>query len=222
MNGVHDLGGMHGFGPVEPEQDEPTYHAAWEARAHVLATSANGFYNIDEFRSGIERMDPVAYLAASYYERWLATLETNLVEKGILTHAEVAARHALYAADPTRPVPHNDDLAATERAIARRRGSPPADVAPPPPRFAVGAAVITRNLHPVGHTRLPRYTRGKRCMIVAVRGRMIFPDTHFDGREGAWQWAYTVRFAARELWGDSAEPNGSVHLDVWEEYLDPA
>ncbi len=222
MNGVHDLGGMHGFGPVEPEQNEPTYHTAWEARAHVLATSANGFYNIDEFRSGIERMDPVAYLTASYYERWLATLETNLAEKGILTREEVAARHALYAADPTRPVPRNDDSAVTERAIARRRGSQSADVAPPPPRFAVGAAVMTRNIHPVGHTRLPRYARSKRCAIVAVRGRMIFPDTHFDGREGAWQWAYTVRFAARELWGDAAEPNGSVHLDVWEEYLDPA
>ncbi len=81
---------------------------------------------------------------------------------------------------------------------------------------------MTRNVHPVGHTRLPRYARGKRCAIAAVRDRMIFPDTHFDGREGAWQWAYTVRFAARELWGDAAEPNGSVHLDVWEEYLDPA
>ncbi len=222
MNGVHDLGGMHGFGPIEREENEPKYHAAWEARAHALASSANGFYTIDESRSGIERMDPVAYLAASYYERWLATLETNLVEKGILTREEIAARHALYAADPARPVPRNDDPIATERAIARRRGSQPADIDPPLPRFAVGAAVMTRNLHPVGHTRLPRYARGKRCAIVAVRGRMIFPDTHFDGREGAWQWAYTVRFAARELWGDAAEPNGSVHLDVWEEYLDPA
>src|SRR3954454_10261994 len=116
MNGVHDMGGMHGFGPVEREENEPKYHAAWEARMHVLATSANGLYNIDEFRAGIEHMDPVAYLAASYYERWMATLETNLIAKGFLTPEEIEARHALYAADPARPVPRNDDPAITERA----------------------------------------------------------------------------------------------------------
>lgn len=222
MNGVHDMGGMHGFGPVEREENEPKYHAAWEARMHALASSANGFYNIDEFRSGIEHMDPVAYLAASYYERWLATMETNLIEKGVITRAEIDARHGLYAADPALPVPRSNDPAVTERATIRRRGSQPPDPDPPPPRFGTGDAVRARNVHPVGHTRLPRYARGKRGTIAAVREREILPDTHFNGHVGDWQWLYTVRFAARELWGDAADPNGSVHVDLWETYLDPA
>lgn len=219
MNGVHDLGGMHGFGPVERERDEP-YHAAWELRMHALAHT--GFYHLDEFRSGIERMDPAAYLAASYYERWLATMETNLIEKGVLTREEIDTRHALYAADSARPVPRNDDPAVTERATIRRRGSQPPDPDPPLPRFAHGDAVRARNVHPGGHTRLPRYARGKRGTIAAVREREILPDTHFNGHPGDWQWVYTVRFAARELWGDAADPNGSVHIDLWETYLDPA
>lgn len=218
MNGIHDMGGMHGFGPVE--RDDAPYHAAWEVRMHALAHS--GLYHLDEFRSGIERMDPAAYLAASYYERWIATAETNLIEKGILTREEIEARHALYAADPTRPVPRNNDPAVAERVAARRPGAQPADPDPPQPRFAAGDAVRARTMHPVGHTRLPRYARCKQGTIAAVRDREIFPDTHFGGHAGDWQWVYTVRFAARELWGDAADPNGSVHIDLWEAYLDPA
>jgi nitrile hydratase len=210
---------MHGFGPVEREADEPTFHAAWEARMHALTHL--GFYNGEEFRSGIERMDPVAYLAASYYERWIATTEANLIEKGVLTREEIEARHALYAADPARPVPRNDDPAITAQAAARRRSANPPDPDPPPPRFAEGDAVRARNVHPIGHTRLPRYVRGKRGTIASVRTRMIFPDTHFGGHPGDWQWVYTVRFAARELWGDAADPKGCLHIDLWEAYLDP-
>lgn len=219
MNGVHDMGGMHGFGPVEEEANEPRFHAPWEARMHVLAHL--GFYNGEEFRSGIERMDPVAYLAASYYERWIATAETNLIEKGVLTREEIEARHALYAADPARPVPRNDDPAIAEQARSRRRGTEPPDTDPPPPRFAEGAVVRARNINPVGHTRMPRYVRGKQGTIVVVRKRMIYPDTHFDGNPGEWQWVYTVRFAAPELWGDAADATASVAIDLWEAYLDP-
>ena len=247
MNGVHDMGGMHGFGPVQRERNEPKFHAAWEARIQSLmrlvvrpgqhVPAHTGFFNLDEFRSGIERMDPVAYLAASYYERWMASLETNLVEQGILTREEIDTRHAMYAADPTRPVSSNDEPTVIvpttarggndrrergERSERGRERGRPVDLDPPPPRFASGAPVIARNTHPVGHTRLPRYARGKRGSVAAVRDREIFPDTHFDGHAGDWHWVYTVRFAARELWGDAAEPNGSVHIDLWEAYLDPA
>jgi len=220
MNGIHDMGGMHGFGPIVREENEPKYHAAWEARMQLLAHT--GFYNLDEFRYGIERMDPVAYLAASYYERWLATAETNLIEKGVITREELDARHARFAAGPTLPVLRNDDATITAQARARRIPTEPPDPDPPPPHFAEGDVVRARNIHPVGHTRLPRYARGKPGTVVAVRGRMILPDTHIGGTAGEWQWVYTVRFAAHELWGGTADANGCIHIDLWETYLDPA
>jgi len=222
MDGVHDLGGMQGFGPVEREKNEPVFHAAWEAAVLAMqrAGGSRGFFNIDEFRHSIERMAPDHYLRATYYEKWLDGVTRVLVEKGVLDAGELAARQAFFAARPDAP--------ATEALRGPLPARPPAraqwaqDVirdTGATPRFAAGAAVRTREVHPHGHTRLPRYARGKRGVIHRCHGIHVFPDTHAHGQGEQPQPLYSVRFDARELWGESAEPNQAVHIDLWESYL---
>lgn len=218
MNGVHDLGGMHGFGPVEREEHEPLFHAAWEARVRAMAElmGRHGYYTVDASRHGIELIPPAEYLRASYYERWLGTLEYNLPDQGLLTIEELDTRVAFLRDQPgVQPPPAVRVTPATPA-----RAAPPA--APPAPRFAVGDAVVARNAHPVGHTRLPRYARGKRGTIHRSYGPQTFPDTNAHGLGKQPQPVYNVRFEGRDLWGDSAEPGQVVHLDLWDSYLDPA
>jgi nitrile hydratase len=224
MDGVHDLGGMHGFGPVEREAGEPPFHAPWEAAvlAMMRAGGSRGVYNIDEFRHAIERMEPARYLQASYYEKWLDGITRLFVEKGVVSPEEIAARREFFAARPDAPasqalegppsarVPGDPEwLQAVIRQSDRR------------PRFAPGDRVITRRLRPRGHTRLPRYARGKRGVVHRVHGIHVFPDTNAHGLGEEPQPLYSVRFDAGELWGESAEPNQVVHLDLWEAYLGP-
>ncbi|HSE05087.1 MAG TPA: nitrile hydratase subunit beta [Methylomirabilota bacterium] len=224
MDGVHDLGGMQGFGPVEREANEPTFHAAWEAV--VLAMQHAGrrsrLYNIDEFRHGIERMAPAHYLGATYYEKWLDGMIRVLLEKGVLGAEELTARQAFFERRPDAPA--TAALAGPPRA---RGGSSPASLTDfiretgATPRFAPGDAIRTRDMHPHGHTRLPRYARGKRGVIHHCHGIHVFPDTNAHGQGELPQPLYSVRFDARELWGESAEPNQTVHIDLWESYLLP-
>ncbi|HEX6082808.1 MAG TPA: nitrile hydratase subunit beta [Methylomirabilota bacterium] len=222
MDGIHDLGGMQGFGPVEREENEPVFHAAWEAAvlAMMRAGGARGLFNIDEFRHGIERMAPAHYLRATYYEKWLDGVTRVLVEKGVIGAEELAARRAFFDQRP--------DARATEAVT----GALPARVPANPgwvqdviregtaaPRFAPGDRVLTRQMHPHGHTRLPRYARGKRGVIHCCHGVHVFPDTNAHGGGEQPQPLYSVRFDAGELWGESAEPNQVVHIDLWESYL---
>src|SRR5262245_21947956 len=220
MDGVHDLGGMHGFGPVDREADEPVFHAKWEAVMVAIqrAARAAGIYNIDEFRHGIERMDPAHYLNSGYYEHWLDGVARVLHEKGAVTEDQVAARMALLAERSGAPV-----AAPATAARPPRRPENETSFRTPsgPPRFAVGVPVIARNIHPTGHTRLPRYARGKRGVIGAHRGCHVFPDTNAHGLGEQPQHVYGVRFDARELWGEAAEPNQHVYIDLWESYLLP-
>ncbi len=224
MDGVHDLGGMQGFGPVEREENEPVFHAAWEAAvvAMMRAGGARGVYNIDEFRHGIERMSPAHYLRASYYEKWLDGITRLFVEKGVVGEQELAERLAFFGERPDAP------------AAAPIRGSLPERVpfnpgwaqdavrtGAAPPRYAPGDQVVTREFHPHGHTRLPRYARGKRGVIALFHGVHVFPDTNAHGQGEQPQPLYSVRFDARELWGESAEPNHHIHVDLWESYLLP-
>ena len=222
MDGVHDVGGMHGFGPVEREANEPVFHGAWEAAvvAMMRAGGTRGVFNIDEFRHGIERMDPAHYLSSSYYEHWLDGIARLFVEKGVVSEAELAARTEFFQSRPGAPatdavsgalpprVPANPDWlqSAVRHSTAR-------------PRFAPGDPVVTRNFHPHGHTRLPRYARGKQGVVHRLHGIHVFPDTNAHGRGEQPQPLYSVRFIARELWGESAEPNQVVHIDLWESYL---
>lgn len=223
MNGVHDLGGMHGFGPVRREENEPVFHAPWERLAVAITrvARAHGIYNIDESRYAIERMSPAAYLSSSYYERWLSSAERNLVDKGVITQAELEARIASLRERPDQPLPEGDP-ALVERLLQRARRPNSFERQGPTPRFEVGDRVVTRNMHPKGHTRLPRYARGKRGLIHAVHGVHVFPDTHALGLGEQPQPLYSVQFEAQELWADAAEPRSCVHLDLFEPYLEPA
>jgi nitrile hydratase beta subunit len=224
MDGVHDLGGMQGFGPVEREENEPAFHAPWEAAvlAMMRAGGGRGLFNIDEFRHGIERMEPAEYLRASYYEKWLDGISRLLVEKGIVSQAELAARDEFFRARPEAPA-----TAAVPGPLPARVKTNPDWLqsaireAPVTPRFKPGDPVLTREMHPHGHTRLPRYARGRRGVIHCLHGIHVFPDSNAHGLGEEPQPLYSVRFEARELWGDSAEPNAQVHLDCWESYLLP-
>jgi nitrile hydratase subunit beta len=218
MNGVHDMGGMHGFGPVEREENEPLFHAEWEGRVRAMMslTMAQGIYNLDAFRYGIEQMPPAHYLRSTYFERWLASVEYHLIQNGIVSEAELNDRTDVFQQHPGTEMPPDDPA-------WQRPGRQPAPEAPHiAPRFAVGDHVIVRNQHPAHHTRMPRYTRGKRGAINIVHGPEIFPDTNAHGLGVQWQTVYNVRFDGRELWGESAEPGQTLSIDLWESYLDPA
>lgn len=218
MNGVHDMGGMHGMGPVEIEKDEPVFHSEWEARAFALTVAAafHRKWNIDMGRHSRERMPPAEYLAASYYERWLFGVQKLLVEEGLVSAGELATGHADSKADDARTL-HTADVAEYLRYRVRARVE--AEV---PPKFKPGDRVVARNIHPTGHTRLPRYARGKRGVIDRDHGVFIFPDTNAMSRDKKPQHLYTVRFAARELWGPAASARDNVCVNLWDDYLDPA
>jgi nitrile hydratase subunit beta len=214
VNGIHDLGGMHGFGRVAVEPDEPVFHARWEGRVMGMVYQIVGFgwVTIDAFRHGIERVDPVSYLTLGYYGRWLASLERVLVERGVLAPDEVTARVAGRTAPPTAtpPIPPGETLPGFERALDR------------PPRFHVGDAVRARLGSTAGHTRRPRYVAGRRGIVARVYPPAPYPDTNAHGRGEQPQHLYNVRFAATELWGRDAEPDAELHIDLFEPYLELA
>jgi len=219
MNGVHDMGGMQGMGPVEAEQNEPVFHAVWEARALALnlAASAWGKWNIDASRHQIELIPAAEYLRISYYEKWTARLEELLVRAGLVTREEIASGRPAPGSKKATPPLTADKVPSVLRtgALASR------DVAVPA-RFQVGQRVRARNIHPNGHTRLPRYARGHAGTVDRDHGVYVFPDSnaHFLGEKP--QHVYSVRFAARELWGDQASARDSVYIDLWDDYLEPA
>ncbi len=233
MNGVHDLGGMHGFGPVVPEPNEPVFHADWERRTFALALATMGTrrVNADEFRRVIERMPPAAYLATSYYEHWLHAIEALMVEKQIIGRDEIDARLrgdgglspelappiAAVADEADAALWSNPDTAAASRSSAVALRHNPKFKA----RFKPGERVIARNLNPEGHTRLPRYVRGHRGVIRHDRGAFVFPDTHACGAGANPQHCYAVEFSARELWGAEHPVRERVYVDLWEAYLLP-
>jgi nitrile hydratase beta subunit len=218
MNGAQDMGGMMGFGPVLPEQDEPVFHAPWERRAFALtlAMGAPGGWNIDQGRAARESLHPAEYLAKSYYEIWIAGLEKLMAERGLVTSDEIDAGKSLHT---PKVVPRV--LMAERVPTVLASGGPTERVAVAPQRFQVGQLVRAHNVHPTGHTRLPRYVRGRVGTITHVHGAHVLPDSNAAGRGENPQWLYTVRFAARELWGEAADPTGTVSVDAWESYLEP-
>ena len=226
MNGIHDLGGMHGFGPVVPEPEEPVFHHEWERRAFALTLAAGflGRWNLDMSRFAREQMPPAEYLATSYYEHWLWGLEHLLVQTGLLTREQVEAvrRGERPRRDGGASGAEVRVLRAADvpRALRNRRAARLDDG--PPPRFKPGDPVVTRNMHPVGHTRLPRYARGRRGVVERDHGVFIFPDAHAAGLGKRAEHCYSVRFEARELWGEDASPRDAVYVDLFEPYLLPA
>ena len=206
MNGIHDLGGMDGLGPVEVEADEPVFHAPWERVVFGSVVGRQGGGNVHAFRHAIERMDPAHYLTSPYYEHWLTGLATLMIERGVITAAELEAR-AGGRFPLSRPIPPLPSP------------TPPASAAP---RFAIGSAVRVVNEHPLGHTRCPRYVRGKRGVVVRHDGAFAVPDVAAHADLTGEEPVYGLRFAARELWGDAAGVRETVHVDLWERWLEPA
>ena len=219
MNGIHDMGGMHGMGPLEYEENELVFHEPWEAKSFALNLAMRAWlkWNIDSGRHAIEVLPPDEYLRMSYYEKWIARLEGLLVSGGLVTSHEIATGKS----DPR--VKKMSPVFTAEVAKQRLRGgSPVSRVVGRTGRFAEDDIVRARNIHPVGHTRLPRYARGKTGRIVHDHGIFVFPDTNAHGLGENPQHVYSVRFAARELWGESASPRDAVYIDLWDEYLEPA
>jgi nitrile hydratase beta subunit len=223
MNGVHDMGGMHGLGPVEIEPDEPWFHHEWERRvlALMLATDFLGEWNIDMKRHARERMPGAQYLASTYYEKWLWGLERLLVERGLVPQAELDARQR-DAAAPARRTGHPRLLKADKVEPLLKKGGTARVNAAASARFAPGDRVVARNINPTGHTRLPRYARGRAGVVDRAHGVFVFADSHAMGLGPQPQHLYSVRFTARELWGPEAGARDAVYVDLWDAHLDPA
>ena len=219
MNGIHDMGGMHGMGPIEYEKDEPVFHHDWEARTYALslALRLGGEFNLDAARNAIEQLPPVDYLRMSYYEKWFVRLMNYAILKGAVTASEMETGKP--APGSARAVPGlvADMVPGMIAAGASARRNVIIE-----PAFAAGQHVRARNMNLAGHTRLPRYARGKSGTIIRDHGVFVFPDTraHFQGDKP--QHVYSVRFDARELWGRDRNPRDAVYLDLWEDYLEPA
>ena len=219
MNGVHDMGGMHGMGPIEEEKNEPVFHHVWETRVFALrrAMGAWGKWNIDAMRHAVELVPPAEYLRMSYYERQFTAFLKMLVTHGFMTWPELES--GTPAPESAKVVPA---LTVEKATVLVAKGVPTSRKVAVTARFQAGQRVRALNMHPIGHTRLPRYARGKFGMIDRDHGVFVFPDTnaHFLGEKP--QHVYSVRFAARELWGAQAPEKDSVYLDMWDDYLEPA
>lgn len=212
MNGIHDMGGMHGMGPIEPETNEPVFHERWEGRVYALQRSTGRWgrgRDWGSFRYTLESIPPADYLRMSYYERWYTMLVNRFLGSDLVTQEELDSGHA----DPNRPRPDLFPESPDEQADADAS-----------PRFYVEQRVRARNIHPRGHTRLPRYARDKHGTVVRLHGLFRLQDTDVNGRRlsDERQHVYTVRFAARELWGANASAREAVYMDLWEGYLEPA
>jgi len=216
MDGIHDMGGMDGFGKVEVEQNEPPFHEKWEGRVMAMqrAMGYAGAWHIDHARYAQERIPPRIYLTASYYQKWALAMERNVVERGLAGADELAAGHALR---PGKALPRKftPEIAAkmTRGSFYRQQQAPA--------RFKPGDRVRTRNIHPATHTRLPRYARDKVGVVEACQGCHMYPDAVASNRGEDPQWLYTVVFDGRELWGPDSDPTLKVSIEAFEPYLEP-
>lgn len=215
MDGIHDMGGMHGFGPVPWVAEEPPFHAEWERRVWGLmfSTTRSAGTTLDGDRSGLERIPPALYLNFSYFERWLYHLTSVLLADGAITVEELEAGQARPGSPPRTDAAGPESVDPYHVPQYRRE-------IPTPPAFSIGHKVRTGNPHPAGHTRLPRYARGRTGQIVLHHGAHVLPDSNAHGNGEAPTHLYNVRFAARELWGPEADANDTVRLDIWECHLE--
>ena len=218
MNGIHDLGGMDNFGPVKAEENEPVFHDDWERTIYSLTNALipAGYFCVDEIRRTVETIPPAQYLQAKYYEKWLYALEMIALEKDILTKEEIMTGQSV------RKEGGNVRPAVTKEMIEYAMTNPipvnlDVDI---PAKFKAGDKIIAKNIHPLHHTRLPRYIRGKRGLVEHDHGIFLLPDTNAHGGPDSPQHVYTVRFTARELWGEEAPAKDSVCIDLFDDYMD--
>jgi nitrile hydratase beta subunit len=217
MNGIHDMGGMQDMGPVRSEKDEPVFHAPWERRVFAMVEAVDGDWPGGSGRYQRELIPPADYLRMSYYERSLTSLTELLVKSGMVTRSEIETGIAAGGNIKGRHL-----LRAAEVAPMIAAGWPSSRDVPAVAKFHVGQRVRARNTNPIGHTRLPRYARGKQGMIARDRGVFAFNDSEVQGLGDKPQHLYSVRFAARELWGGDAPESDSVYLDLWDDHLESA
>jgi len=213
---VHDMGGMDGFGKVEPEPNEPAFHQQWEGRVMAMARAMGyaGAWNIDMSRAAQEQLPPDVYLTVSYYKRWALGMEHNLLKHGLAEAGEISSGRARAPAKSLKRKLTPDQI---EAVMTRGSFGRPAAAAA---RFKPGDRVRAKNIHPATHTRLPRYVRGHIGTVELVHGSHVFPDTAAIGQGENPQWLYTVVFDARELWGPDADPTLKVSIDAFEPYLE--
>lgn len=223
MNGVFDLGGTDGLGPVSIGENEPVFHAEWEKPVFAMFACSfrAGLFGVDEFRHGIELMNPAEYLLSNYYEHWAHTVEYYAEKAGMIDPAELAERTKFYRQNPDAPLPEREDaelLAFVGAAV--KHGAPAKRESGKVAAFRIGDVVTVAGDSPVGHTRRARYIRCRTGEITAAHGTYIYPDSAGNGHGDAPEHLYTVRFKASELWGeDVADPSGASYFDVWEPYL---
>ena len=219
MDGIHDMGGMDGFGKVEVEPNEPPFHETWEGRvmAMVRAIGANGGMNIDMQRFSRESLPPAVYLSSSYYQKWFLALEQSMLARDMIGADEIERGHSLRQNSPLARGTFS--MKDVQRVMTR------ANFAREPrakPVFAIGERVRTKNIHPATHTRLPRYTRDKVGIVERINGCHVFPDSNAHGKGDNPQWLYTVVFAGPELWGPESDPTLKVSIEAFEPYLEQA
>jgi nitrile hydratase len=219
VNGIHDMGGMQDMGPIASQENEPVFHAPWESRVFAMFLAAGAWrkWNLDAFRHTREVLPPIDYLRVSYYEQWLSGLIDLLVRRGLVTAAEVESGAPTSGSVKMSPPLTADKVPAV--VVNRIHADRDVEISP---RFKAGHKVRARNMNPLGHTRLPRYARGKIGTVHRDHGIFVFPDTnaHFLGENP--QHVYSVRFGARELWGPQTAEKDCVYLDMWDDYLEPA
>ncbi|MFC1578937.1 nitrile hydratase subunit beta [Pseudomonadota bacterium] len=226
MDGIHDMGGMHGFGAIDTDEDGQAFHAEWEGRVFALniALMAATGQSLDAGRAGIERLPPAEYLSLLYFGRWFNALCRSLAASGVFTAEQMQDIQqgkipnlrimtpvaGAAGQTPSRGVDLVMQGRSPQREIARQ------------PALEIGDRVRGRNMHPRTHTRMPRYVRGHLGMVIAWRGAHVFPDSNALGLGQDPGHLYSVRFSAAELWGEAAHPLDSVTVDLWESYLEPA
>lgn len=219
MDGIHDMGGTHGWGTVSIEPDEPVFESAWEGRAFALGAMSAGLAgaNLDAFRHALERLHPLDYLTDGYYGRWLACAELLLVDSGVVAPGAVDARARRMSGED---VPEPGEVALNKPQY-ERGGAGSLRTVDVPPVHSVGQRVLARDLHRAGHHRMPAYVRRRVGVVTAIRPAAVLPDAtaHFTGEEP--QHVYTVSFSSSELWGPDAEP-ATLNIDLFESYLEAA
>lgn len=218
MDGIHDMGGEHGWGSVSIDPNEKVFAEEWEGRAFALGAMSGGLSgtNLDAFRHSLERLHPLAYLQDGYYGRWLACAELLLVDSGIIAEGAVDARANNLLGNQT-PEPADPEV---NKPQYERGGGGSLREIDDAPKFNVGDPVRARDMHVRGHNRMPAYIRGRSGTVKAHRPAAVLPDStaHFTGEDA--QHVYTVTFDATELWGPEAEP-ATLNIDLFESYMEP-
>jgi len=222
MNSIHDMGGMHGFGPVQRKDNEPVFHKRWEGRVlgMMMTMSSHLGGNLDNSRHRSESLPPADYLGLGYYEKWLVRMESACIEASFVSREEI--NDLMHGKDVWAEDRFAKAVSAETLVTQLKSGRLSARHISEPPAFKISTSVRARNINPIGHTRLPRYARGKIGIVTADHGGHIFPDTNscFDGENP--QRLYTILFSAQELWGNDKNPKDTVCIDMWESYLEPA